>query len=268
MGRPSRANNITKVGSDISIFVWGDSSRGFTFCGGNTVPSAIAGFAPGCIFLHLDGAAGDKFLINQGSANSCAFEAVDLNGLDLSGLTATASELNRLDDDNSTWSVQAGTGVTGGTGTIYKSTDIKIGDVIRSTLLIDLTGLASIATDGDVIGVGATAAHFGRIVAAEHGTILGGIMTCLETPAGGEVDIDIYTSTAATGVLDDAAGSLAGASKVLDAAGDWAAATVKTIGATVPAANSYLYLSVGTASSPTAGTYTAGKFVLELFGYA
>ena len=35
---------------------------------------------------------------------------------------------------------------------------------------------------------------------------------------------------------------------------------------TNPSDSNYLYLSVGTDSSPTAGTYTAGKFLIELYG--
>ena len=36
--------------------------------------------------------------------------------------------------------------------------------------------------------------------------------------------------------------------------------------AAAPAADSYLYLTVGTNSTPTAGTYTAGIYLIEFWG--
>jgi len=75
-----------------------------------------------------------------------------------------------------------GAGFSGGTGTVIKSSVEKIGGIIRTTFLIDLTGLGSSTTDLDIIGVGASAAYFGQITAAKNGTILTGRMTCLEVP--------------------------------------------------------------------------------------
>jgi hypothetical protein len=124
-----------------------------------------------------------------------------------------------------------------------------------------------VATDNDIIGVGASAAHLGQITAAVNGTILGGIMTCLEVPAGGEVDIDLWSANEATGVLSGLVTDLTGELKVFDAAADWTAGLTRVAATNVPAANQYLYLTVGTNSTPTAGTYTAGKFLIELFGY-
>lgn len=52
-----------------------------------------------------------------------------------------------------------GAGITGGTGTVYKSGVMRIGDIIRTTILIDLTGLSSSTTDLDIIGTGTSAAY-------------------------------------------------------------------------------------------------------------
>lgn len=161
----------------------------------------------------------------------------------------------------------AGAGITGGTGTVYKTSVEVAGSIRKTTILVDLTGLASIATDNDIIGVGTSAAHLGQITKAQNGTIFGGTMVCLETPAGGEVDINLWSANEATGVLDGLITGLTGELTVVDRAGDWAAGDVRTSGAVVPAANQYLYLAVGTASTPTAGTYTAGKFLITLYGY-
>lgn len=165
-----------------------------------------------------------------------------------------------------TLATEAGVGITAGTGTIYKSSVEEAGGIIRTSILLDLTGLDSAATLGDIIGVDDTGvAHLGQITAARNGTILGGRVICLETPAGGEVDIDLYSATENTGVEDTAIGDLT-ETALLAAAADWAANDVKTLSA-VPAADEYLYLTVGTSSTPTAGTYTAGKFLIELEGY-
>lgn len=163
--------------------------------------------------------------------------------------------------------VEAGSGITSGTGTVYAS-GVSIGGGIRKTsILVDLTGLDSDATLGDIIGKSGTSSpcHFGRIDTAQSGTILAGRCTCLETPAGGEVDIDIYAADEATGVTDGPIGSLT-ETALLAAAADWAAQDVKEF-TSYPSDGQYLYLTTGTNSTPTAGTYTAGKFLIELYGY-
>jgi len=154
--------------------------------------------------------------------------------------------------------MDAGTGITAGTGTIYRSSVAKVGGIIQTKLLIDLTGLERDATLGDIIGKPGTAlpCHIGQVPAA-IGTVLTGRVTCLEAPAGGEVDIDLYSATEGTGVTDGAIGSLT-ETALLDAAADWTIGAVKVLTA-VPVASSYLYLTTGTSSTPTAGTYTAGK---------
>lgn len=51
--------------------------RGVIWAAGDTVPSdAVAGYAPGCIFQHLDGAAGATIYVNEGTLASCDFDAV------------------------------------------------------------------------------------------------------------------------------------------------------------------------------------------------
>ena len=160
--------------------------------------------------------------------------------------------------------------MTGGSGfvdiPVYKTSVITKGNIIYTDILMDITGLTSAATLGDIIGVNdAPSCHFGQITAAINGTILGGSMTCLETPDGGEEDIDIYSATVATGTENAAIGDLT-ETAVLNTGADWAVGTIKAFG-DVPD-NGYLYLTVGTSSSPTAGDYTAGRFLIQLWGYA
>jgi hypothetical protein len=174
--------------------------------------------------------------------------------------TISLAELATL--DNPALLTEAGAGITSGTGTIYRSSVRKIGGIIYTNILLDLTGLSSATDDLDIIGIGAGAAHLGQITAAQNGTILEIRMTCLEAPVS-LTDIDLYAATEATGVFEAGIGTLTDTA-LINAGGAWTNGMVK--GATaVPAANQYLYLTNGAAD--TADPFTAGKFLIELIGY-
>jgi hypothetical protein len=164
--------------------------------------------------------------------------------------------------DANTMATEAGTGITGGTGTVYRSSVIREGGIIKTTILIDLTGLRSTA-NGDIIGVNGTSnvCHIGQITAARNGTILAGRMTCFETPAGGDPDINVHSATEGTGVEDGAIADLT--ETLLVNSGDLSTGTVVTFTG-VPAADEFLYLTLG---ATTDADYTAGKLLIELFGY-
>lgn len=168
-----------------------------------------------------------------------------------------------LSPNDSYLATAAGAGITGGTGTVYKNSVERVGNIITTQILIDLTGLASSTTDLDIIGVGSSAAHLGQITTAKNGTILAGTMTCLEVPAGGADDIDLYSATEATGVFDGGIAALTETALITSGAA-WTLALTKAFGTDV-AANQYLYLVGGEAG--TAATYTAGKFLITLYGY-
>jgi len=160
----------------------------------------------------------------------------------------------------------AGTGITTGTGTIYKANVEVAGDVITTTILLDLTGLSS-NTALDIIGKEATAnCHLGQITTALNGTIFAGQMTCLEVPTTGDPDIDVYSSTVATGTEDVVIthSDLATEAALLVSAGDWTLAQTKAFSA-YPAADTYLYIVNG--GGTTDGVYNAGIYKIELYGY-
>lgn len=75
----------------------GRSLGGLNYAVGTTVPTnGTAGYTSGCIFIDLDGAAGSQVYINEGTNTSCTFNSLSTTGgINLSGLTATAAELNR-----------------------------------------------------------------------------------------------------------------------------------------------------------------------------
>jgi len=180
----------------------------------------------------------------------------DINGV---VLAASLAEVNAA-ADLSAQVMTPGAGFAG-TGTVYKASVVKHGDVVKTTLVIDLTGAASSTTDLDIIGTSGVS-HIGQVTAALNGTCMGGKMTCLEVPTGGIVDIDLYAATEGTGAFDGAVGDLV-ETAIVTAGGNW------TLGLTKPflvdvAANKYLYLTGGAAG--TAAAYTAGRFLIELWG--
>ena len=163
--------------------------------------------------------------------------------------------------------ITPGTGISTGTGTLFKGAVLRMGDVIETTIVIDVTGLNSGNADGDVIGVAATAnCHLGQITAAKNGTLFAGTMQCVETPGGGEPDVDLFSATEATGTEEALVTGLT-ETALLAAAADWTGVLAPKSLTAMPVADSYLYLAGGTASSPTNATYTAGKFVIKLYGY-
>ena len=157
---------------------------------------------------------------------------------------------------------EAGTGITTGTGTIYASTVTQAGGMWHTSILMDLTGLAS-SGSGDIIGKAGTASsNIGTTTVALNGTILGGKLTCIETPAGGDPDIDLWYADESTGAEDAAITSLTNQVQMLNS-GDLAAGSVLGI-PVPPAASKFMYLVTGAATN---ADYTAGKILIEFFGY-
>jgi|TARA_S200000501_G_scaffold24248_1_gene21013 hypothetical protein len=182
------------------------------------------------------------------------------------GAITTQSSINSsgiASFDANTLATEAGTGITTGSGTIYRSSIQRVGGIITTKILIDLTGLRSTGS-GDIIGVNGTAlvCHIGQITAAQNGTILTGSMECFEAPAGGDPDINIHSATESTGVEDGAIADLT--ETLLVNAGD-ATLGSKVYFTGVPAADEFLYLTTGAA---TDADYTAGKLFIEMMGYA
>jgi hypothetical protein len=175
---------------------------------------------------------------------------VPLNGY-LGALAFLDTEFEPLD---------VGTGISTGTGTICRAHAVRAPGLYNVRVLIDLTGLNSGGTANDIIGVnGAANCYIARLPGEI--TVLGGRMTCLETPAGGDTDIDLYSAAEGTGAEDAAVTGLT--ETLLINAGTQSAGTVTFFSAD-PTANQYLYLA---GQSTSNATYTAGRFLIEIFGY-
>jgi hypothetical protein len=137
---------------------------------------------------------------------------------------------------------------------------------VKTNILIDLTGLVSEATHYDIIGDnGSDFSYIAQMKYEYTGIIYKARISCLETPAGGEPDIDVYQATSGSGTEGADVRMLFGATQLVDTNTDWAAGVTKVF-ATNPSDNNYLYLTVGTSASPEGSTYTGGKFLIEFYG--
>ena len=185
-----------------------------------------------------------------------------LVGFDSVAAEALANVING-DIPTGAEAVAAGAG-TAGSGGFLETAVERIGALIRTTILLDLTGLASSAA-GDIIGLAAGgAAYLTQITAARNGTIIAGYVQCLETPAGGEPAIDLFAATPATGEYDDAISGLAGQAALMDAGADWTGILAPKSLTAMPAANAHLYAVAS--GGGDAAAYTGGKFAIVLYG--
>tara|TARA_R110001583_G_scaffold5798_2_gene30769 strand:- start:1631 stop:2251 length:621 start_codon:yes stop_codon:yes gene_type:complete len=134
-------------------------------------------------------------------------------------------------------------------------------NIVKTSIMIDLTGLRDGGTAGDIIGKdGSGVAYIGQVTTANQGVVFGVTMTCVETPGGGGTDIDLYSATEGTGVNDTAIGDLT-ETQIINAGA--ASAGTMVAGGDI-AADQYLYL-VGQGTGHAA--YTSGRFLIEILGY-
>lgn len=150
---------------------------------------------------------------------------------------------------------------TGGINRLYRY-NLPNGDICTE-IQLDITGLTSKNTANDIIGLATGgAAYITRNVVATNGVIYRVEMKCLETPAGGDDDINLVAGSAATDAYD---GAVTGAAVILNA-GDWTVGMQVVSDVPKITANYYLYLTAGTGDK--AAAYTAGQYIIRLYGHA
>tara|TARA_R110000824_G_scaffold186271_2_gene367533 strand:- start:371 stop:988 length:618 start_codon:yes stop_codon:yes gene_type:complete len=189
-----------------------------------------------------------------------------LNGFETVSKNATTGAITITSGNKMAVEAIAGAGIEGTAETYitqverFKSdTDTNV-NLVKTTIMIDLTGLRSTAA-GDIIGKnGAGIAYIAQVTTANQGVVFGVSMSCYETPAGGDPDINLHSADEGTGVEDTAISAL---TETLIINGGDAAAGTRTAGGTI-AADQYLYLTAG---ATTDATYTAGRLVIEILGY-
>ena len=164
------------------------------------------------------------------------------------------------------------TGLTAGSGWDHSDADGQaqasfievLGGFIKTTIYVDLDGLMPGGAAADIIGANDAAnCHIGQVTTAKCGTLFHGTMLCVEAPAGGEPDIDLYSAVEGTGT-ENAAISGLDETALLAAAADWTIAMGAKVLTALPANNEYLYL-VSSGGGDTS-EYTAGRFIIELWG--
>ena len=176
-----------------------------------------------------------------------------------SAITATGGVIGDLAPAAETAEHGAGSIGTAATPVTYRWVE---NGVIITRIKVDLTGLASVATANDVIGLAAGgAAYIGRNFVATNCIIFKTEFSCIETPTVGDNDVNVVANSSAAIAYDGAGGTT-----YLSNSGDLLAG--QTIENLVPAltANDYYYLTAGTGD--TAGTYTAGMYILTTYGHA
>jgi hypothetical protein len=114
----------------------------------------------------------------------------------------------------------------------------------------------------DIIGDAAAAnCHLGQLRAEQTGTIFAIQMTCLETPLTGEPDIDLYSADESTGVEDTVVTDLTETALITSTVDYTTGVSRGNI--FVPTDGQFLYLAC---SQATDATYTAGRFLIEIYG--
>jgi hypothetical protein len=202
------------------------------------------------VYIHTNGGTAETIKIHadQGTSTSSINIVSDVGSVTTTTVGPAAGS-GFTNAEVARWIPLGARGVTGAS------------NVMIWQFLVDLTGLYEGGTAGDIIGDNGEAnAHFGRYTTDIFGTLYGVTVDCLEEPAGGSADVDIYSATVGTGAEDSAISSLTETQLINH--GGWSAGD-RTVLTTIPAANEYLYfVSQGTGNT----AYTAGRFLLTFYG--
>jgi hypothetical protein len=186
----------------------------------------------------------DKLFIGANKGIEMTASAAELNKMD--GVLATTAELNAAADNSAQAALVTPSSVIVASAASIKTAVIRMGNLILTTIVVDLTGLKSSTTDLDIIG-DTGICYIGQVTTAVNGVIVSGQIRCAIVPATGVDDIDLYAATEATGAYDAAVTGLA-----------------ETAIVTSGGAHAILYLACGAAGTP--GTYGAGTLVIEMLG--
>ena len=190
------------------------------------------------------------------------------------GLEAIDQNVVSVDDNNAYTVAQKFVGNTGlvpGTGIsavagAHTSWKEFIGNQIQKTsILIDLVGLASSDGANDIIGKdgGVANCHIGQYTVATCGTLDAIKMSWLELAAGGDPDINLCSADEATLAENTALSAGTNPVTIINGGDGTATDNTKLSARTLATADQYLYLSNGAATN---AAYTAGRLLIELWG--
>ena len=211
-----------KVGTPTSVTVLEvDSANDVWKAKGAVVPSdGDAGFAKGCIFIQTDGGVATTFYINEGTAASCDFNAMETSASTITGVTAgngltgggtegTVSLAVNVDDSTLEINTDivrvkdagitaaklaaavAGAGLTGGAGSA-----LAVGAGTGITVAADAVGLAAAYTPSHVVkfaGISTTANDLTGTIAI---TVTGALETDIASAVVRSATADVYVKKA------------------------------------------------------------------------
>ena len=179
---------------------------------------------------------------------------------------------------------------------VVSNTIIRSGHEVVTEIAVDLASssnniVSASATLGDIIGISGTvpaggdntdqgAAYLTKLTVAQNGYLVGAEMICVEVPTiEGDgtalTDIDLVVMEHATGTFDMGIGAMS-PTLLVEAGANWTLGDFKSNTAPASTHNSlaasgnmagegqYLYLTNGVGSR--AGQFTAGKYIIRIFG--
>jgi hypothetical protein len=198
--------------------------------------------------------------------NDAGGEYISGDGTDL---TITSGGELKIQTDTA---VAAGSGVSDAASiTTYVA---EVNGIITTTILVDIQGLESPDADKDIIGDDVagrhTNAYLTKITTAKNGLIFRADMSCIETPTGTNIsdDIDLWANTSNTlevGATIDTGTRV----RLIQTNENWEIGarenSTDALEMSSGLADYYIYLANGESSSAT-GEYTAGKFIIQLYG--
>ena len=189
------------------------------------------------------------------------------------GLEAIDQNIVSVDDANTFSAIQKfvgntglvpGTGISGVAGAHTSWKEFIGNQVQKTSILIDLVGLASGGAN-DIIGKdgGVANCHIGQYTVASCGTLDSIKMSWLELAAGGDPDINLCSADEATLAENTALSAGTNPVTIINGGDGTATDNTKLSARTLATANQYLYLSNG---ASTDAAYTAGRLLIELWG--
>ena len=189
------------------------------------------------------------------------------------GLEAIDQNIVSVDDANTFSAIQKfvgntglvpGTGISGVAGAHTSWKEFIGNQVQKTSILIDLVGLASGGAN-DIIGKdgGVANCHIGQYTVASCGTLDSIKMSWLELAAGGDPDINLCSADEATLAENTALSAGTNPVTIINGGDGTATDNTKLSARTLATADQYLYLSNG---ASTDAAYTAGRLLIELWG--
>lgn len=148
----------------------------------------------------------------------------------------------------------------------------KINEEYITTILIDIEDLYCTDSRAGAIGENSgTNSYITRLSTDINGVIYKAEMGCIETPAGTNIDADLVLAaiSAAPDTGDDVTRG-SGYQALVDIASSWSIGRRSDGGLRTDYGDlndKYLFLHSGGTTPSSTGQYTAGKFVIKLYGY-